>query len=234
LSRADFNQAEGLLAQAQALRAEAGAFEAQARYRLQSLSGQPPASTDIEPEPLPASAVNVHPLLRELHARRDLARRGVELARAQNRANPELAVSTRRDRAGNGEPNEQTWALSLRIPFAGGPRHDARVATANADAIEADIELAREEERLQRETEAMRLQLEATRQQLTAAETRARLAADNRGFYEKSFRLGESDLPTRLRIEAEAFEAERALGRARIGLAQGISQLRQVLGLLPE
>jgi len=66
------------------------------------------------------------------------------------------------------------------------------------------------------------------------AERRATLARETRGFFEKSFRLGETDLPTRLRIEAEAVEAKRALMRARIGLAQGISQWRQSLGLLPE
>ena len=57
---------------------------------------------------------------------------------------------------------------------------------------------------------------------------RARLARENRGFYEKSFRLGESDLPTRLRIESEAFEAERALGRARIALAHHAPAVRKV------
>jgi cobalt-zinc-cadmium efflux system outer membrane protein len=108
------------------------------------------------------------------------------------------------------------------------------VATANAEAIEAGVELERERERLDREVEAVRQQVVAARQQLAAAEQRARLARENRGFYEKSFRLGETDLPTRLRIDSEAFEAERALGRARIALAQGISQWRQSLGLLPE
>ena len=143
-------------------------------------------------------------------------------------------LSTRSDRAASGEPSAQTWALALRIPFGAGPRQDARVATANAEAIEAGVELERERERLSLEVAAVRAQVAAARQQLAAAEQRAGLARENRGFYDKSFRLGESDLPTRLRIDSEAFEAERALGRARIALAQGISQWRQSLGLLPE
>ncbi|MBN8462336.1 MAG: TolC family protein, partial [Dechloromonas sp.] len=91
-----------------------------------------------------------------------------------------------------------------------------------------------EQDRLQREIVALRGQLAAAETQVAAATQRAALARDNRGFYEKSFRLGESDLPTRLRIEAEAFEAERALGSARIGRERTLSQLRQALGLLPE
>ena len=69
---------------------------------------------------------------------------------------------------------------------------------------------------------------------MAAAERRARLASESRGFFDKSFRLGETDLPTRLRIEAEAVEAQRQAASARIELAAAISQWRQALGLLPE
>lgn len=249
LSRADLNQADGALAQGLVLQAEAQSAELGLRHRLESLSGKAPAEGEVQAEPEPALPANelaeksagkpaqdpaAHPALRELAARGEVARREVDLARAQGRANPELMLSTRTDRAAYGEPNEQTWALAVRIPFSAGPRQDARVATANAEAIEAGVELERERERLGREAAAVRQQVGAARQQLAAAEQRARLARENRGFYEKSFRLGETDLPTRLRIDSEAFEAERALGRARIALAQGISQLRQSLGLLPE
>jgi cobalt-zinc-cadmium efflux system outer membrane protein len=234
LSRADLNQAAGVLAQSQALQAEAQAAELGLRHRLESLSGRPVGDVEVQYEPEPATAAAEHPALRELAAQSDVARRQVDLARAQSRANPELMLSTRSDRAASGEPSAQTWALALRIPFGAGPRQDARVATANAEAIEAGVELERERERLSLEVAAVRAQVAAARQQLAAAEQRAGLARENRGFYDKSFRLGESDLPTRLRIDSEAFEAERALGRARIALAQGISQWRQSLGLLPE
>lgn len=234
LSRADLNQAAGALAQGLAVQAEAQSAELGLRHRLESLSGRPVVDVDVEAEPEPSAAPADHPSLRQLAAQGEVARRQVDLARAQGRANPELMLSTRTDRAAHGEPNEQTWALALRIPFAAGPRQDARVATANAEAIEAGVELERERERLTREAAAVRLQVAAARQQLAAAEQRAGLARENRGFYDKSFRLGETDLPTRLRVDSEAFEAERALGRARIALAMGISQLRQSLGLLPE
>ena len=116
-------------------------------------------------------------------------------------------------------------AREARVPEAHQPRVFAQV---RADVVE------REGERLAREATAVRELVAAARVRLAAAERRARLAVENRGYYDKSFRFGETDLPTRLRIETEAFEAERALGRARIALAQGISQWRQALGLLPE
>lgn len=235
LSRADFNQAEGAHALARAQRAEAEAGEVLARYRLESLTGEEAPAVAAESEPAPAGSDAVeHPAMREWQGRAEVARRQAELARLQSRANPELAIATRSDRAADGEPLDRTWALSLRLPFGGGARHDARIASANAEAIEAEVGRERERERIERAALALRQQVAAARLQLVAAEQRAQLARDNRGFYDKSFRLGESDLPTRLRIEAEAVEAERALGRARLALALGISQLRQALGLLPE
>lgn len=244
LARADLNQAASALALARAQQAENLAALAEARYRLESLGASPEDSAAVQPEPLPESVAaatvesarveEAHPRLRELRARSEAAQRDLELARRQSRANPEIAVSTRRDRALAGERSEQTWALALRIPLAEGPRQEAKVATANAEAIEAGILLEREAVRLGREAATARSQLQAATQQLRAASERAALARETRAFYEKSFRLGESDLPTRLRIESEAFEAERALGRAQVGEARSLSRLRQSLGLLPE
>lgn len=236
LSRADLNQAAGARALAEAQVAEAGAAEQLARYRLQALGAPLPASPEIVPEPAPAAASTTapHPRVQALQGRAEVARQQAALARVQSRSNPELTISTRRDRSTGGEAFDQTWALALRVPFGAGPRHEARLATANAEAVEAEVELQREQARISAEQGAYAAWVEAARQQAQAASQRAELARENRRFYDKSFRLGETDLPTRLRIESEAMEAERALVRARIAQAQGISQWRQALGLLPE
>ena len=93
---------------------------------------------------------------------------------------------------------------------------------------------AQERGRLTAGLEGARMRVEASRTQLVAVERRAQLARESRGFFDKSFRLGETDLPTRLRIEAEAAEAERQAARTRIELAAAISAWRQALGLLPQ
>lgn len=243
LSRADQHQAAGALAAAQAQQAEAEVALEAARYRLQTLTGQLPITTGPVAEPLagempsaelPNASANAHPLLRELQTRGDVSRRSLELTRAQSRNNPEIAVATRRERSLAGEAMEQTWGLALRIPFSSGARNEARLAEANADLIESRLQFERQGERLSSERAAAQAQLLAARKLLAAAELRVQLAGENRGFFDKSFRLGETDLPTRLRIELEAFEAERQASRARINLAQRISAQRQALGLLPE
>jgi cobalt-zinc-cadmium efflux system outer membrane protein len=238
LARADQYQADGAVAAAEAGLAAAEAAATAAHQQLKAISGSslPVASAalpQIEPEPLAGDAAT-HPALTELQDRAIVAERAAALALTQSRANPELALATTRDRGASGERYGQTVTLAVRIPFGGGPRHDSRVATARAEATEAQAQLALDRARLQSERESAVARVNAARAQLAAAERRATLANETRGFFEKSFRLGETDLPTRLRIEAEATEAERQAARSRIELAAAISAWRQALGLLPQ
>lgn len=222
--------------------AQAEAGLAAARQRLGALAGAAPASStaaiaSAEPEPEPGTALpegETHAALQELKDRASVAERTAALTASQSRANPELVLATTRERGAYGEANQQSLTLGVRIPFGGGPRHDARSANARAEATEAQAQLALERQRLASERESARVRVESSRTQLAATERRAQLARESRGFFDKSFRLGETDLPTRLRIEAEAAEAERQAARTRVELAAAISAWRQALGLLPQ
>ena len=103
------------------------------------------------------------------------------MASTQSRANPELTLATTRDRGASGERYGQTVTLAVRIPFGAGPRHDARVASARADAAEAQAQLALDRARLQSERESAVARVQAARSQLAAAERRATLARETRG-----------------------------------------------------
>ena len=186
------------------------------------------------PPPADTGWLEAHPQLRELAALGEAARQGETLARVRSRANPEITVGTRRERSARGDAIEQTWALGVRIPLSSSDRHVAAQAEAAAVRMESEALLQRERERLAEAAELARHQRLAADERLAAAETRARLARETAVFYDKAFRLGEADLPTRLRIAQEAFTAERALIRARIQLAAAVSAQRQALGLLPE
>lgn len=240
LARADQHQADGAVAAAESGVALAEGALAAARQHLQALAGRAPLASDAigtvaEPASGAASEENdAHAALQELKDRAAVAERSAALTEIRSRANPELILATTREHAVFGDTALQTITLGVRIPFGGGPRHDARSANARAEATEVQAQLALERDRLAAEREAARVRLEAWRTQLVAAERRAQLARESRGFFDKSFRLGETDLPTRLRIEAEAADAERQAARTRIELAAAISAWRQALGLLPE
>ena len=244
LARSDQHQADGAVAAAEAAVAQAEASLTAAEQHLRSLSAIPgiDMASDIasaaEPEPsisaTPTSDMDTHAELLAFKDRAAVAEGAVALAATQSRASPELTVATTRDRGIYGESYQQTFTVGVRIPFGAGPRHAARVASARAEAVELQAQMALVRARLDGEREAARARADAARTQLAAADRRAQLARESRGFFEKSFRLGETDLPTRLRIEAEAADAERQTARARIELAAAISSWRQALGLLPQ
>ena len=240
LARADQHQADGAVAAAESALAQAQAALTMATLQLRAITGLASVAangtapaTEAEPTAAEAAAAT-HATLLELQHRSTLAERAAALAAAQSRAHPELRLSASRERGAFGEAYGQAITVGVRIPFGDRPRHDVRVANARADAVEAQAQWTVERERLAAERDAARAQADAARAQLVAAERRARLAAESRGFFDKSFRLGETDLPTRLRIEAEAGEAERQASRARTELAAALSAWRQALGLLPQ
>jgi cobalt-zinc-cadmium efflux system outer membrane protein len=255
LARSDQHQADGAMASAEVGLAEAKAAFAVATQHLRALIGTVPGEQaalavageaipgplpEPLPEPLPkvpadfAALDTSHPAVVELLNRAEVARRGAELAEVQTRANPELTLATTRDRGVFGDPYQQTVTLGIRFPFGSESRHRAKAGLARAEAIEAESQARLERERLMADLDAARVRVDSARDQLAAAEKRTRLGQESRGFFEKSFRLGETDLPTRLRIELEASEAERQATRARIDFAAAISALRQAMGLLPE
>ena len=248
LARADQHQADGAVAAAEAAVAQAEAAVVGARQVLRALTASPAlgagagagerggsAAVDAEPDPgASASAIDTHGELLALKDRAIVAEGMAALAATQSRANPELTLATTRDRGAAGERLQQTLTLGLRFPFGGGPRHGARTAAARAETIELHAQLNLERARLAGERESAQARTDAARLQLVAADRRAQLARESRGFFDKSFRLGETDLPTRLRIEAEAAEAERQAARARIEVAAALSAWRQALGLLPQ
>lgn len=242
LAKSDQHQTEGAVAAAQAHAAQAQAASAAALAQVMALTGRTApadlkvnAAVEPTPDSTPHTGASVgHPLLAELEDRITMAERTAQLISAQRRSNPELTVATTRGRGAFGERYGQTVLIGIRVPLGAGPRHDARLATAQAEAIEVQSQLVLEQARIQADKQGAAARLEAARTQLDAAQRRAQLANESRSFFDKSFRLGESDLPTRLRIEAEAAEAARQAARSRIDLASAISALRQSLGLLPQ
>ncbi len=241
LAKADQHQADGALAAAQAELAARQASQTQAEQALRALTAEAPAPALLdapeaaaiglpeETEPTPA-----HPALRELSDRALMAERARDLAGVQQRANPELTLATTRDRGAFGERYGQTVTLGLRFPLGASGVNQAKRATAGAELVEAQTLLTLERQRLSGELIGARARLLAAQAATEAASRRAGLARETRGFVEKSFRAGETDLPSRLRVELEAFEAERQATLARLNVNQAISALNQALGLLPQ
>lgn len=233
LARTDANQAQATVQQAQAQLADAQAQLLRAQRSYTALTGLAPAPLDAEPVPSDPREVDAHP--QWLHALRavDAARARLEQATRDTRDAPELSLTLTRERDDRSERPVTTTGIGVRIPFGTDARNQPRITAANADLIELQASVNLERDRLQAEIDAARAELEQARKVEQLQAERARLATDTQQLLAKAFNLGDIDLPTRLRADNERFDAELALGRARLESGRAASRLLQAYGLMP-
>ncbi|MDA7414899.1 TolC family protein [Xenophilus arseniciresistens] len=238
LARSDLLQAQGSVAAARATQAEAAQAQVEAAQRWQAVAGQPAAAdAALQPEAEPAAeaaaAFDSHPRGAELAQRLAVAQASAALTQRQGAGNPEITLGTTRERGSFGERGRYALNIGLRLPFGQSARQEAQWASAQAEALELEAQLEQARLGLATEQHSLKARVAAMRVRLAAARQRAHLAEQTRELIDRSFRLGESDLPTRLRTHHEAVEAARQQAAARLELASAISQWRQSLGLLP-
>lgn len=179
------------------------------------------------------SAPGEHPALQAAQAQVQSAQARLALTEADRRDPMELGLGVTRERAAAGANLETSVRLALRIPLGGDSRNAPKLAAARAELDAAQAQADAVTRQLEAEVAAARAGLDAARTQEALALQRADLSGQMQALVAKSHRLGESDLPTRMRADNEKLDADLSLARARIELQRAISQLNQSLGTLP-
>jgi cobalt-zinc-cadmium efflux system outer membrane protein len=235
----DSARVDGL--QAQSLVQQAGSTREQAEVALARLQNQWLALTGLAAAPsldeaLPSGKPVLHPdhpAIQAAQTRVQAAQAKLELSETDKRDPMAIGVGVTRERATFGAAGETSLRLALKIPFGTDNRNAPRIAAARADLDAAQAEFDAAQRRIQGELASATAELDAARRTQASMAERARLGQEVQELVAKAYRLGESDLPTRLRADSEKFEADLSLARARVGLQRAISQLNQALGLLP-
>lgn len=228
-ARVDALRAGSALREAESARAGAEGALARALANWHALTGLPqPAALDEVQGPN-----GPHPLVQAAEAQARAARSKLEVTEADRRDPMEVGVGLVRERPGAGAPTESAVRLSLRVPLGGDIRNGARIAAARAELDAAEAELDASRRLATSEREAAIAELEAARKSERFAADRERFAQETQELIAKSHRLGETDLPTRLRADAERFEAELARARAAIEARRALSKLNQANGATP-
>ncbi len=174
-----------------------------------------------------------HPAVQAAEAQLQSALARLALTETDQRDPMELGLGMTRERAAAGANLETSVRLALRIPLGSHSRNASKLAAARADLEAAQAQA----DAVLRQTEAdigsAHADLDAARRREALAAQRATLSMDMQALVAKSHRLGESDLPTRMRADNEKLDADLSLARARIALQRAISQVNQSLGTLP-
>jgi cobalt-zinc-cadmium efflux system outer membrane protein len=228
-ARVDLLQAHGVVQQASVAHAQASAALARLQAQWRAVTGLA-AVAHLDEVPRTAQE---HPLLTAGQAQIRAAESRLNLVVADRRDPVELGVGFSRERASVGAPNETSMRLSVRVPLGSYGRNAPRVAAARAELASAEAQAEAAQRSVASEHTAAASELDAARLAEAAAGERARLADDARALIARSYQLGETDLPARLRAETEHSEAQLAHARAQVETRRAISKLNQALGVLP-
>ncbi len=231
--------------QAQALHAQAKADFGNAVSNVSLLAAEFTALTG-----LPASALSdpkiegmlavqstldlsEHPALLHAKQRVSLAQAKHELAAVQNRPNPEISLGLVSDKGGFTAPEEKSLMIGTRIPLGSSAKHQSRILTTQADELAAQASLRKLKSSLRARAQATASSVSLFEELKKTAEERAKANQEAFALIQKSFELGETDLPTLLIAEQKAFEADKLARKSAIEYAAKVSAYKQALGLLP-
>ena len=241
LAKVDLLQATALRAQAHVELGRAMSTLSTVGSEFAQLTGLPVtvlnahgrASTETLPN---ETTLNIqgHPLFQAAQNEALLNGSRADLVAIQRRENPEVGLALINERAAFGAPNEKSLLLSTRIPLGSRTAHASRLLAARADETEAQETLKRVGTRIKAQATAAQANVEWFEKLQGNAQAQAELARQVYTLHQKSFALGETDFPTLLRFEQQAFEAERLAKKSTIEFSTKVSALLQALGLLPE
>lgn len=218
-------------AEKEKLRAEAEVMHARHRYFVLTGLRELPASYEEKLSLL--EDYTQSPIWLEAQSKVTLAETERDLTQIESRENARLLLNVRSIRGAFDVANNESVGVQVRVPFgfdtsAAPARAAAEMVVGNAmserDAMRLELEAAMHE--AEHNLNVSRAELAVTIRQNEIARASLLLA-------QKAFELGESDLVSLLRVQAQAFEAERAFTTQQIQVQWNIARYNQTVGVLP-
>lgn len=241
VARVDSLQAQSVVQQANVSLIQAQAAISRVQSQWQALTGLATVADPASDSAPPNSSLTInleamktdHPAVTAAAAQTQAARSRLQLAESDRRDPMELSIGSTVSQGVFGASAETSLRVAVKIPLGGDIRNGARIAAARAEVDAAEAEGDAVTRHVKADVATARADVLAARANEEALQARAKFSAEVQALFAKSYRLGESDLPTRLRAENERFEADLALGRARVESQRALSRLHQSLGWLP-
>lgn len=232
----DLARTDELLAQQEVLAAKAAVFDAEVKTqealsRYTVLTGLTGFETP-EIEAITTSKAETHPRILAARAGIQSAQASLDVVNKTRSEPPTFGVSMRRERDGS-NATASSVALAVQIPIGTNARNRpletaarTQIATASAEAVQAEAILAAE-------INVARKQVEASEQALETASSRLAMARENLRLIDKAFRLGERGLVDQLRAQTLLHEAATAERQQRVAVGLAHARMNQALGIIP-
>jgi outer membrane protein, heavy metal efflux system len=235
-ARVDTLQAEAAVQMIRSAQIETEQRHETAKQTLRALIGERGVSALADGQEarnaIRPTALSEHPSLKLAAQSAQLARAKLNEASMLTSAAPSVSLTLANERT-NSSASATTARIGVSVPFGGSQRATPRIAQANAELAESQAMIQLTRQQLEADATTAEMTANSIERRIAALLERSRLANEVAELYAKAYRLGELDLPTRLRAEGERAAANLALSRARIELKHALSRVNQSLGLLP-
>lgn len=224
-------QNEAYQAETYLLRAEAEVKHAQYRYQL--LTG-----LNVLPEHYSEKQANAilsdnHPALRDASKKILVADDERSLIKVERRENPTVSLNARSQRGPFDNQANESLGLKLRIPFETEAHSAPLVANAEMNYAKNQAEAQHLRYTLEAAFHEAEHNLEVTTAELAITTKQHANAQESLRLAKKAFALGETDLVNLLRVQASAYEAERAMKQRQIQLQWDTAHYNQAAGEMP-
>ncbi len=224
-------QQETLRAEKEQLRAEAELMHARHRYYLLTGLREIPASFEEPQSSL--EDYSQSSIWAEAQSKVGLAETERNLAQVESHENLQVLVNMRSTKGAFDNTSNESVGVKVRIPFGG----ETRSAPIKAAAELGVGHALTERETLRTALETMMHEAEhnlsVSRVELTIVSKQFEIAKESARLAQKAFQLGETDLVSLIRVQAQTYEAERAFTTRKIQVQWDIARYNQAVGVLP-
>jgi outer membrane protein TolC len=174
-----------------------------------------------------------HPRLAAALSVANTARAHTDDVRLSRRSAPVLTLYAKRDRGGREDPFTNSVGVELSVAFGSRSHAAPRIAEAEAQLTEAQVNQAAVNRELELDRQQARQAMAQAGRALTLAERRDQLARSRTQLTERAFKLGETDLYLLLIARQQAAAAARDLELSRLKKQRAITRYNHALGAMP-
>jgi len=224
-------QNEAYQAETALLRAEAEVKHAQFRYKmLTGLNTFPASFNEAQSK---AVLSDTHPALKDAASKLQVADDERNLIKVEKRENPSLLLNARSQRGAFDNQANESLGFKIRIPLDADVRSAPLLANAEMNYAQHQAYAQHLRIMLENAFHEAEHNLEVTQAELAITTKQHANAQENLRLAKKAFALGETDLVNLLRVQASAYEAERAMKQRQIQLQWDTAHYNQAVGEMP-
>lgn len=235
----DLAYSDLILAQQESLAKEAAWSNAMqeyrhAQHRYDMITGLNILPADYKETATDELSITInHPTLKEAHEKVISSTAKRDQIILEKRDNPSLFVGTRHERGNSDEDFANAISLSFRMPLGLSAHTTPKITAAEVEVTENQSEMELLHRELMIKIQDASRELIATQEQFDFARRQNELSKQNLAMSRKAFSLGETSLIELIRIQAQAFTAERNLHQKQLEVGLHTARLNQAKGIIP-